>query len=226
MEDCAMVQNALFGRVPFWPGFGIRDTAGNAANAPSRVNVASAQHDVSGSLSVVTKEGDTVTLSASYDATLTYAGIRSGNRGARFSSAQVSRSLSLQVQGDLSEQELREIRQVVKRFMHDLREMIRGGQPSIANVTDVHATTLASISASTNTQDTVVAASITSRPLPAAVPLGNDVPQDSPARRAPLAGEDTDTTPAPSPLVSARGLDSTTPVGPSILTQNGSPVRS
>ena len=221
-----MVQNVLFGRSPLAMSFGPRESAplpdATAAGA-------GAERAVSGSLSVVTKEGDTVTLSASYDASVTYAGARSGGARLGIASTQVSRSVSIEVQGDLSAKEMREIRQVVKRFMHDLREMIHGGQPSLSNVTDVHARTLASISATSDTTNTVTVAAISARPLPVPAPVVPALPQapgDSPAQRAPLAGEDVvDPPTSPAPVLLASGVDDNAPTMPAILTRNGATAR-
>jgi hypothetical protein len=228
MEECAMVQNVQFGHLT--SGCACRPR-NDSAGATTRVGLASAERDVTGSLSVVTKEGDTVTLSASYEGTFTYADMRRDHSRLRVASAEVSRSFSLQVEGELSDQELREVRQVVKRFMHDLSEMVRGGQPLIADVTAVRARTLESISATTSTHDTLTAVAITNRPLPTPVPVipvAGDGTQYSPAQRAPLAGEDADSAPAPAPMIpfSARGFVHAMPVVPSILTLDVAPVRS
>ena len=92
-----MIHDVLSGRMSAGVGRG-------ADRDSTRASLASAQRDVTGSLSLVTREGDTVTLSASYDASVTYAGARRGrgDGGFRAAGAQVSQSFSLQVQGNLS----------------------------------------------------------------------------------------------------------------------------
>ena len=78
-----------------------------------------------------------------------------------------------------------------------------------------------SVAASTTTRDTVVAAAITSRPLPApapAVAAGVDGDHDGDAHRAPLAPEDADLTPSNAPTIPARGFLSPLPAVPSVFT--------
>lgn len=196
-----MVHDVQFSRAPGLFGFGGR------AHAPgdSRLAVASAEREVAGTLSIVTKEGDTVTLSADFDASVTYARTGRGHHGAQVTSASVSSSLSLEVKGDLNADELAEIRQVVTRFMHDLRAMVRGRDRSIADVATLDASTLQSVSATaTETNDVTLIGAVsfgrrnvpTPLPLPAVpVESGTDV-STSPANPALSAAEDADLLPA------------------------------
>lgn len=165
----------------------------------TRLGVASAERDVTGSLSLVTKEGDTVTLSASFDSTVTYAGLRRrghGEGGAWTASSHTQSSVSLQVQGELSADELADIRQVVERFMSDLRGLMRGRDESIADVVEVDATTLASISATATTEQTLTLISAGGRrlapPAPAPFATGPDGVRETPAHPATPTSEDAD----------------------------------
>ncbi len=144
-------------------------TAGATATA------ASAERDVTASLNITTKEGDTVTINASLETSLTYAGVRGGGKRADVWNASTSSEFSFQVQGDLNEQERAEIARVVKTFMHDLRALAKGRDVSVANVAEGDAQTLASISASADSKTTLT--------IGAAV-VGSQRPQpwDSPAR--------------------------------------------
>jgi hypothetical protein len=215
MEGIAMVHDVNTSRLS--GGFGL-DRAAHGMPG-TRLGLASATRDVDASLSVVTKEGDTVTLSASYDASVTYAAMgRRGHHGhgASFMSAQSQSSVSLQVTGDLNAQELADIRQVVERFMQDMRAMERGGDASVADVATFDATTLQSISATASTSTTVTLAGLSGRgpaqPTPV-VPVVTAGPgQDSPARPAGLTSEDAGLLPADRPMLPARGPVTPLPV--------------
>ena len=137
-----------------------------APEGNTSVVAASATRDINATLSITTKEGDTFSISASFDTTTTYAGIR--GRGEHGSAWSVSGSsqVSMQVQGNLSEQEMNDISRIVKTFLHDLRSMLKGGDVSVANVAEGNPSTLESVSAtaSSNTTITAVAGSITAAP--------------------------------------------------------------
>ena len=132
-----------------------------APEGNTSVVAASATRDINATLSITTKEGDTFSISASFDTTTTYAGIR--GRGEHGSAWSVSGSsqVSMQVQGNLSEQEMNDISRIVKTFLHDLRSMLKGGDVSVANVAEGNPSTLESVSAtaSSNTTFTAVAGS-------------------------------------------------------------------
>ena len=125
---------------------------------------ASATRDIDASLSITTKEGDTFSISASFDTTATYAGIR--GRGEQGSALSVSGSsqVSIQVQGSLSEQEMNDISRIVKTFLHDLRSMLKGGDVSVANVAEGDPSTLESVSATASSNTTLTAVAGSSAP--------------------------------------------------------------
>jgi hypothetical protein len=127
------------------------------------VAAASATRTVDASLSITTKEGDTVSITADFDMTATYASLRGhGGRASAWNASSTSQ-VSVQVQGDLSEQEMKDISRVVKTFLHDLRAMLKGRDVSVANVANGDPETLQSVSASAQTSTTItaVAASLT-----------------------------------------------------------------
>jgi hypothetical protein len=167
---------AAYSRLPVRP----QGTSGGATAV-----AASASRDVSASLSITTKEGDTVSISASFDATASYAGVR--GRGGRASAWNVSTSsqFSLQVQGNLSEQEMKDISRVVKTFMHDLRAMLKGRDVSVANVAGGDPQTLQSVSANASTSTTFTGVAVSVAPGPA---VDAGLPGNAPPQR--LAGED------------------------------------
>jgi hypothetical protein len=149
-------------------------------SADTIVTAASASRDVSASLSITTKEGDTFSISASFDATATYAAARAGGQRASAWSVSASNEVSLQVQGDLSAQELKDISRIVKTFLHDLRAMLKGRDVSIANVADGDPTTLQSVSATAESTTTVTAL---------AASVGKSLPQAGDTRVQELAGD-------------------------------------
>lgn len=148
--------------------------ASRGGSTTATATAASASRDVSASLSITTKEGDTVSISASFDTTATYASLRgSGQRGSSLS-VSTSSEISLQVQGNLSEQEMKDIARVVKTFLHDLRTMVNGGDVSIANVASGDPKTLQSVSATAQTTTTVTAVGVSLRqalPQPISQPI-------------------------------------------------------
>ena len=110
----------------------------------------------SGTLSLTTRDGDTVTISASLENSLTYGpdGSTGGNKLVLGS----QRNLSVQVSGSLDPRELRDIRRIVRRFLHDLRSALRTGDPSVSNLAQVHARSLQSLTAEIDTSTQVTAA--------------------------------------------------------------------
>jgi hypothetical protein len=186
-----------------------------AAEGNASVVAASATRDIAASLSITTKEGDTFSISASFDATATYAGLR--GRGTRGSAWSVSGSsqVSVQVQGSLSEQEMKDISRIVRTFLHDLRSMLKGRDVSVANVADGNPGTLQSVSATaqSNVTVTAVAGSITgipgglSQPRPGQPGGGDsDLRPDGDVDRRPLGvllplPTPTTFTPAPTPAL-------------------------
>lgn len=137
-----------------------------ASEGNTALVAASATRDVDASLSITTKEGDTFSITASFDATATYAGLRGRGESGSAWSVSGSNQVSVQVQGSLSEQEMKDISRIVKTFLHDLRSMLKGGDASVANVADGNPSTLQSVSATaqTNVTFTAVAGSISRAP--------------------------------------------------------------
>jgi hypothetical protein len=108
--------------------------ASNGQNAADTTLVAANAHrEASGELSIVTQEGDTVTLSAHLEADATYASFRSRGAQASYLSIESSSSIEISVQGDLSEQEMKDIEKLVKQFSHELRQYFRGSEGADAN---------------------------------------------------------------------------------------------
>ncbi len=169
------------------------------AGGSTSVTAASATRDITASLSITTKEGDTVSISASFDTTATYAGVRGGGvRGGAWS-ASSSSQVSVEVQGNLSQQEMKDISRVVKTFLHDLGAMLKGREVSVANVAGGDPKTLQSVSATAATSTTITAVAGSFRPPP---------PQPGDTRVQP-AGGDTDAVP--------RGVSLPQPVAPPIV---------
>jgi hypothetical protein len=144
------------------------------------VTVASASRDVTASLNITTREGDTVSISASFDATAAYGAARGDGQRASTWSLSASNQVSFQVQGNLSEQEMKDISRVVKTFLHDLGSMLKGRDVSVANVAAGDLTTLQSVSASARETTSVTAV---------AAGVGRTPPQPGDTRVQQLAGD-------------------------------------
>ncbi len=181
-------------RSSLWSGTGVAD-AWRSRGSSLRIGAASIERDVTANLKIVTKEGDTITISAEVDQSASYASLRQHGRAGRIdasvSQQQSQSSLSVQVQGNLSPQEQADIAQVVRRFMHDLRALAQGKDVSLTNVTAVDPKTIQSVAADSNTQTTITVlsafglkASMPGGPLPVApvTPDGGTGPGDSPAQ--------------------------------------------
>lgn len=104
----------------------------NAARPNDGVSlfVASTQRSVAGQFQLVTRDGDRVTISAEASVSVTYArtsGPAPGGRfAARFLSAETSREVSMQVQGDLDAREMAGIERLVRSFFRELNAAFRG----------------------------------------------------------------------------------------------------
>lgn len=132
----------------------------------------STSRDVDASLNITTKEGDTFSITASFDTTATYAGVRGrGERGSAWNFS-TSSQVSMQVEGSLNEQELEDISRIVKTFLHDLRAMLRGRDVSIENVAEGDAKSLESVSATADTRTTVTLVAADIKGPPRRVPGG------------------------------------------------------
>jgi ribosomal protein S13 len=96
--------------------------------------VASAQSHTDAALSITTDEGDSVTISFAQDSNATYGSLVRGQRGpngssqtsVRYASLETSSQFEIQVQGDLSEQEMKDIQDLVKRVGQALRSFVKG----------------------------------------------------------------------------------------------------
>lgn len=166
--------------------------ASNGQNAADATLVAANAHrEASGELSIVTKEGDTVTLSAHLEADATYASFRSRGAQASYLSLESSSSIEISVQGDLSEQEMKDIEKLVKQFGHELRQYFRGSEG--ADATDVGQgsfSSIAGIAVHLESEASVTAVSVQTRGgLPAPPAAG---PGDSPAHPAGEVSEGSD----------------------------------
>ena len=109
--------------------------AGGTNAQGATIVAANAHREASGDLSVVTKEGDTVTISANLEADATFASIRTRGASASYLSLETSSSLEITVQGELSEQEMEDVQKLVKQFSRELRQFFRGSEG--ADATDV-----------------------------------------------------------------------------------------
>jgi hypothetical protein len=159
MEDTAMSHDFRIGGLPSFQAFGLPARSPVAGTA-----VASAERDVNATLDITTKDGDTFSISADFDAMLTYGRAGGSGRGGQFTA---NRSVSVSMQGEFSAQELRDISRVVRTFLHDLRAMLRGRDVSIANVGSGRSTTLDSVAATAETTTTfTVVASGSTPPAP------------------------------------------------------------
>jgi len=169
--------------------------AGGAAtdgtNAPGATFVAANAHrEASGDLSIVTKEGDTVTISANLEADATFASIRTRGASASYLSLETSSSFEISVQGELSEQEMQDVQKLVKQFSRELRQFFRGSEG--ADATDVGKGEFSSLTGfavkfDASASVTVIAA--------VAQPAGA-LPGDSPGNPAPVEDEGGATVPA------------------------------
>lgn len=149
-----------------------------------------AQTHAGAELQVVTREGDVITLDWSRDVDVTYSRLRAradvngdGRTDARVDARTFERtvesSFSLQVQGDLNEQEradLEELLRAVRGAMHELRDGEVGDAGSeIATMDglDSFASLAAEFEASRSVDVVRVRASITNSPVPAKAPVEN-----------------------------------------------------
>lgn len=163
--------------------------------ADTTLVAANAHREASGELSIVTKEGDTVTLSAHLEADATYASFRSRGAQASYLSLESSSSIEISVQGDLSEQEMKDIEKLVKQFGHELRQYFRGSEGADANdVGQGSFSSIAGIAVHLESEASVTAVSVQTRgglpaPLPTPPVAG---PGESPANPAGEVSEGSD----------------------------------
>lgn len=116
-----------------------RSDAQRPTTTLERSIVASAASHTDASLSITTAEGDSVTISFAQDSSATYSSLVRARRGAEGAertrqsqlSLQSSSSLQVQVQGDLNDQEMKDIQDLVQRVSQALRDFV-SGDPSQA----------------------------------------------------------------------------------------------
>lgn len=106
--------------------------ASKGTNAASTLVAANAHREASGDLTIKTREGDTVTLSAHLETDATFAAYRGRGAQASYLSLQSSSGFSISVEGDLSEQELKDVEKLVKQFGQELRQFFRGSDDASA----------------------------------------------------------------------------------------------
>ncbi len=114
------------------PGFqAIRDsrpaTEMSGTASAKMVNISRSQ---SSDFTIVTAEGDTVTLSSSRSSELAFATYNplgdSGSASRSAASFSTSRDFSFSVEGDLNKEELKDIRRAIKTVMKSARDVLRG----------------------------------------------------------------------------------------------------
>lgn len=135
--------NGIAARMHAPMGFGFRERwpasraeSGSATPGTTATSVAAQSH-LATELTVVTREGDTITLDWSRDASATYTRATTnvdrdgdGDVDASTTVTSLERSVksafSIEVQGDLSEQEQADLRQILRAVKHALRDFARG----------------------------------------------------------------------------------------------------
>lgn len=111
-----------------------QEKGGNVAFSASETRIASISESQSLDMSLVTAEGDKVTLSYDAYAAAIYAqhgqveaeGNYLGVQWTEFSAGQYERELMISVEGDLNDQEREEIREALKTIGHMLRKFVQG----------------------------------------------------------------------------------------------------
>ena len=192
------------------------------ASAMERLLVANATQHTEGSLQITTDEGDTVTLSFAKDPSVTYADLVRGNRGAddkgreHMSALKVDSSsqFSVQIQGDLNEQERADTEALVQRFMGAVGSFAKGDLEGAAQQLQPSATpdSLAGFSVELSQESNVTVARVVRRLDPPADPtpaIGAVDPSTSPA----VPGVDAGNV-APQPIAEPVSADATTPAAP------------
>lgn len=157
--------------------------AGDTNASGATLVAANAHNEASGNLSIVTKEGDTVTISAHLEADATYASMRSRGASASYLSLESSSSLDIQVQGNLSDQEMQDIQKLVKQFSRELRQFFKGSEG--ADATDVGKGNFSSLTGFAVHFDASQSLTITAAVLPPSQPVtGGTDPSGSPGNPA------------------------------------------
>ena len=123
----------------------------------SQINMAAVSREQSADITLVTKEGDKVTLAfdssfeaayATYDRQARMNGAQTESRG-QLSSVHVTREITLSVEGDLNEEEKKEIKKVVGEIFEMMKNFLSdpGGDPTVSAVKDIELDTLANVEA-------------------------------------------------------------------------------
>ena len=116
------------------PSFGKATSFHDGLQTSERVRVLSASQATSADLTVLTAEGDTVTISAQSESDLTYGDYRFRSRGengmtvvrAQVAAFSLSQSLEISVEGDLNEEELGDIKRLVDTIKNVIRKFLKG----------------------------------------------------------------------------------------------------
>lgn len=138
-------------------------------SAYSQFKVAAVSREQSADLTIVTKEGDKVTLSADSSFQAAYATYNSGaqingiyteSRGI-LRAANVEREISISVEGDLNDEEKKEIDKVVREIFKMMKDFLsgRGDQFAVPDLKNIELETLANVEAKFEVQKTVLEAS-------------------------------------------------------------------
>ena len=111
--------------------FPIHDTSAPEAPAAPRATMVNISRAQSSDFTIVTAEGDKVTLSASRSAELSFstydsAGKTRGSKGLSEAKFSASREFSLAIEGDLNKEELKDIRRAIKTVMKSAGDVLKG----------------------------------------------------------------------------------------------------
>lgn len=132
----------------------------------SRLNLAAVSRQQSADITLVTKEGDKVTFSAdssieaayaTYDNQAQLKGVYAESRG-KLNSATIEREVSISVEGDLNDQEKKEIKKVLREIFKMMKSYLAdpSGNQTVAAVKDIQLDTLANVEAKFEVKKTIV----------------------------------------------------------------------
>jgi hypothetical protein len=138
----------------------------------SRLNLAAVSREQSVDITFVTKEGDKVTLSAdsslkaayaTYDNQAQIKGVYAESTG-RLNSVAVEREFTIGVEGDLNDQEKKEIKKVLRQIFKMMKNFLSGqkGNPATSTVKDIELDTLANVEAKFEVKQSVLQVNHTS----------------------------------------------------------------
>lgn len=123
----------------------------------SQMNMTAVSREQSADITLLTKEGDKVTLAfdssfeaayATYDRQARMNGAQTESRG-QLSSVHVTREITLSVEGDLNAEEKKEIKEVVGEIFKMMKNFLSDpvGDPTVSAVKDIELDTLANVEA-------------------------------------------------------------------------------